>query len=106
MATEVPGWDFEYIALAAETSWEKELKKIIIQGTDLQKKIFYTALYHTMVQPNTMSDVNGEYMASDYRHSFCGKRGGALFYFFFMGYFQGRPSTLYFATHGPHSRFC
>jgi len=66
MATEVPGWDFEYIARAAETSWEKELKKIIIQGTDLQKKIFYTALYHTMVQPNTMSDVNGEYMASDY----------------------------------------
>ena len=38
MATEVPGWDFEYIARAAETSWEKELKKIIIQGTDLQKK--------------------------------------------------------------------
>lgn len=66
MATEVPGWDFEYIARAAETSWEKELKKMIIQGTDLQKKIFYTALYHTMVQPNTMSDVNGEYMASDY----------------------------------------
>lgn len=66
MATEVPGWDFEYIARAAETSWEKELKKIIIQGTDLQKKIFYTALYHTMVQPNAMSDVNGEYMASDY----------------------------------------
>lgn len=66
MATEVPGWDFEYIARAAETSWEKELKKIVIQGTDLQKKIFYTALYHTMVQPNTMSDVNGEYMASDY----------------------------------------
>mgnify|MGYP002972254130 FL=1 len=66
MATEVPGWDFEYIARAAETSWEKELKKIIIQGTDLQKKIFYTALYHTMVQPNTISDVNGEYMAADY----------------------------------------
>ena len=66
MATEVPGWDFEYIARAAETSWDKELRKIIIQGTDLQKKIFYTALYHTMVQPNTMSDVNGEYMASDY----------------------------------------
>ena len=66
MATEVPGWDFEYIARAAETSWEKELKKIIIQGTDLQKKIFYTALYHTMVQHNTSSDVNGEYMASDY----------------------------------------
>ena len=66
MAAEVPGWNFEHIASAAEASWEKELKKVIIQGTGLQKKIFYTALYHTMVQPNTMSDVNGEYMAADY----------------------------------------
>ena len=58
--------ELEHIASAAEASWEKELKKVIIQGTGLQKKIFYTALYHTMVQPNTMSDVNGEYMAADY----------------------------------------
>ena len=105
MATEVPGWDFEYIARAAETSWEKELRKIIIQGTDLQKKIFYTALYHTMVQPNTMSDVNVNIW-----HLITSlvlwQKGGALFYFFFMGYFQGRPSTLYFDAHAPHSRFC
>lgn len=66
MATEVPGWDFDCVSSAAEVSWEKELEKITIQGTDLQKKIFYTALYHTMVQPNAMSDVNGEYMAADY----------------------------------------
>ena len=66
MSKEVPGWDFSSIASAAENSWEKELDKITVQGTDLQKTIFYTALYHTMVQPNTMSDVNGEYMAADY----------------------------------------
>lgn len=66
MAKEVPGWDFDNAAAAAESCWENELQKITIQGTDLQKKIFYTALYHTMVQPNTMSDVNGEYMAADY----------------------------------------
>lgn len=46
MATEVPGWDFEYIARAAETSWEKELKKIIIQGTDLQKRFLYGFISH------------------------------------------------------------
>lgn len=66
MAAEVPGWDFEHIASAAEASWEKELKKVIIQGTGLQKKIFYTVYNHTMVQPITMSDVNGEYMVADY----------------------------------------
>ena len=90
MATEVPGWDFEYIARAAETSWEKELKKIIIQGTDLQKKIFYTALYHTMVQPNTMSDVNGEYMASDYVTRSVAK-GRCIILLFLYGILSGPP---------------
>lgn len=66
MAEEVPAWDFDEVASAALQSWESELQKIAIQGTDLQKTLFYTALYHTMVQPNTMSDVNGEYMAADY----------------------------------------
>ena len=37
-----------------------------MKGTKIQKEIFYTALYHTMIQPNTMSDVNGEYMVADY----------------------------------------
>lgn len=90
MATEVPGWDFEYIARAAETSWEKELRKIIIQGTDLQKKIFYTALYHTMVQPNTMSDVNGEYMASDYVTRSVAK-GRCIILLFLYGILSGQP---------------
>lgn len=66
MTAEVPAWNFDEVSAAAERSWENELGKIQIQGTDLQKTIFYTALYHTMVQPNTMSDVNGEYMATDY----------------------------------------
>ena len=46
MATEVPGWDFEYIARAAETSWEKELKKIIIQGTIAEKVFLYGFISH------------------------------------------------------------
>lgn len=66
MTAEVPAWNFDEVSAEAEQSWENELGKIQIQGTDLQKTIFYTALYHTMVQPNTMSDVNGEYMATDY----------------------------------------
>lgn len=66
MAAEVPAWNFDEVSAAAEQSWENELGKIQIQGTDLQKTIFYTALYHTMVQPNTMSDANGEYMTTDY----------------------------------------
>lgn len=66
MQKEAPHWNFEQYVAAADASWEKELGKVQVKGTDLQKELFYTALYHTMIQPNTMSDVNGEYMAADY----------------------------------------
>ena len=66
MEQEAPHWDFDRYVAAADADWEKQLGKIEVKGTEEQKEIFYTALYHTMIQPNTMSDVNGEYMAADY----------------------------------------
>ncbi|MCE8776354.1 GH92 family glycosyl hydrolase [Bacteroides thetaiotaomicron] len=66
MEQEAPHWNFDRYVAAADADWEKQLGKIEVKGTEVQKEIFYTALYHTMIQPNTMSDVNGEYMAADY----------------------------------------
>jgi predicted alpha-1,2-mannosidase len=66
MRTELPGWDFEDIQLQAVQKWEKELEKIKIEGTSLQKEIFYTGMYHAFIQPNNMADVNGDYMATDF----------------------------------------
>ena len=66
MEQEAPHWDFDRYVAAADADWEKQLGKIEVKGTEVQKEIFYTALYHTMIQPNTMSAVNGEYMAADY----------------------------------------
>lgn len=66
MEQEAPHWDFDRYVAAADADWEKQLGKIEVKGTEVQKEIFYTALYHTMIQPNTMSDMNGEYMAADY----------------------------------------
>lgn len=66
MEQEAPHWDFDRYVAAADADWEKQLGKIEVKGTEVQKEIFYTALYHTMIQPNTMSDVNSEYMAADY----------------------------------------
>jgi len=58
----LPGWDFEATQKAASDAWEKELSKIRIQSSDsVQKSIFYTALYHTMVAPALFSDSNGEF---------------------------------------------
>ncbi len=63
---EIPGWDFDATVAVAENTWEQELGKIKIEAEAIQKQIFYTALYHTFIQPNTLSDVNGEFMAADY----------------------------------------
>jgi len=66
--TEIPGWDFESVRSNARSSWNKELSKIEVEGgTDSQKTIFYTALYHTMVNPNTYMDVDGSYRGRDFK---------------------------------------
>lgn len=63
---ENPSWDFDAMAMQTDNDWEKELSKIRIDGTPTQKKIFYTGLYHAYIQPNTFSDINGEYQTIDY----------------------------------------
>jgi predicted alpha-1,2-mannosidase len=66
MQAEIPGWDFEFVNNAAFELWNKELSKIEIGGGSVeQSKIFYTALYHCMVQPNVYNDVDGKYRGRD-----------------------------------------
>ncbi len=66
LETEIPGWDFDKVHRNAKESWSRELSKIEVEGgTDTQKTIFYTALYHTMVNPNTYMDVDGSYRGRD-----------------------------------------
>lgn len=67
MAAEMPGWPkLEKVARAAEQAWEQELAKAKIQSTDNStKRIFYTALYHTMIAPSEFCDVDGSYRGAD-----------------------------------------
>jgi predicted alpha-1,2-mannosidase len=66
LAAELPGWDFDKVRAAAKAAWNKELSKIGISGgTDAQTTTFYTALYHTMIQPNVFNDVDGNYRGMD-----------------------------------------
>lgn len=66
MQAELPGWDFEAVKANAEKLWDKELCKIEISETDTDKlAVFYTALYHTMMQPNIAMDVDGMYRGRD-----------------------------------------
>jgi predicted alpha-1,2-mannosidase len=59
---EIPDFDFAKVKENARKDWESALSKIIVSGgTDDQKKVFYTALYHINIHPNILNDVNGEY---------------------------------------------
>lgn len=63
---EIPEWDFNGVRKAARASWNDYLAKIDIDTDDKdQKTMFYTALYHTGVQPNLFTDVDGRYLGMD-----------------------------------------
>lgn len=67
LAAELPGWDFDATHAAADRAWNDELGKVRIETEDqTAKRIFYTALYHTMVAPSVFCDVNGDYYGSDH----------------------------------------
>ena len=68
LEAEQRGKTFEDIARQADNDWEKALGTITVEGgTEAQKRVFYTALYHTQLEPCVLQDVNGEYpkMESD-----------------------------------------
>ncbi|PKP35545.1 MAG: hypothetical protein CVU00_01980 [Bacteroidetes bacterium HGW-Bacteroidetes-17] len=59
-------WNFENIRMNAQNAWLDQLSRIQIKGgTDAQKTTFYTALYHSLLNPNLFSDINGEYRGHD-----------------------------------------
>src|SRR5207248_1341636 len=63
---EIPGWNFEGVHAAARAAWERELARISIRGgTDAERRIFYTALYHATLAPSLFSDADGRYRAMD-----------------------------------------
>lgn len=67
MQHEMPGWNFKAVRRQATKLWDRELEKIKIQSSDESVlKTFYTALYHSLVAPETFCDVNGEYYGADH----------------------------------------
>ena len=65
-SSEIKHWNFEQTKKDAEALWNKELAKIEVSSENKdQLAIFYTALYHTMMQPNIAEDVDGKYRGRD-----------------------------------------
>lgn len=66
LEAEIADWNFDKVHKAAQTAWNNALQKIKIEGGSAQEKaVFYTALYHTMIDPRNFSDVNGKYTGGD-----------------------------------------
>ena len=64
--SEIAGFDFDTVKKNAADAWRNVLKVVEVKGgTEEQRTNFYTAWYHSMVVPNTVSDVNGEYRRHD-----------------------------------------
>ncbi|MDR1406636.1 MAG: GH92 family glycosyl hydrolase [Tannerella sp.] len=66
LETEIPHWDFDKVREQTRARWDEALGRITVSGgTEAQRTIFYTALYHTMIDPRMFSDVDGKYVGGD-----------------------------------------
>jgi predicted alpha-1,2-mannosidase len=58
--------DFDNAIKAASDNWNAWLNKIQVSGGTLdEKRTFYSMLYHTLLGPVVVSDVNGQYLGYD-----------------------------------------
>ena len=65
---EISHWDFNKVRDDANRIWNSELARIQVSGgTEAQLKTFYSALYHTMLAPNTYVDLDRQYRGRDFK---------------------------------------
>lgn len=63
---EQKGKNFRQVLNESRKRWNDDLSRILVEGgTQEQKTVFYTALYHTLIHPNLLQDVNGQYPAME-----------------------------------------
>ncbi|BAX79979.1 GH92 family glycosyl hydrolase [Labilibaculum antarcticum] len=66
LESETADLSFEQIKDRAQKEWNNALSTYKIEGgSDAERSIFYSSVYHTMVAPNLISDVNGDYRGAD-----------------------------------------
>lgn len=66
LKAEAEATDFSAIRSEAEAAWNKSLSVIDVSGgTPVERKVFYTALYHSLLMPTIFSDADGRYLGFD-----------------------------------------
>ena len=62
LAAEVPAISVETVAAQARTAWAKRLDRVLLTGgTEEERRVFYTSLYHAFLMPSVIGDVDGNY---------------------------------------------
>ena len=61
LRAEIPDWNFQRVEKTSEQAWAKVLGQVDIVGSDVERRILYTALYHTAQVPRICNDVSGTY---------------------------------------------
>jgi predicted alpha-1,2-mannosidase len=65
LQSDIPDWDFDGVRRRARRQWDEALAGVQVEGNEKDKIIFYTSLYHTMIDPRCFSDVDGAYPGAD-----------------------------------------
>ncbi len=66
---------FEKAERQTRRRWNRELARAQVDGgTEDERTIYYTALYHTMIDPRLYADVDGRYVGGDYEIHQTGSR--------------------------------
>ena len=65
LQAEASGKSFETICQETRNAWNRELSVIDCEGTDDQRAMLYTSLYHTMINPSIYMDVDRQYRGVD-----------------------------------------
>lgn len=63
---EVVTLSFEELCRRTKQAWNERLGIYEAEGTDDQLAMFYTSLYHTMINPSVYQDVDGKYRGVDH----------------------------------------
>ena len=66
LKAEAAGHDFATVRRDAELAWNNELSTVEVSGGSIERhKVFYTALYHSMMMPSLFDDADGRYLGFD-----------------------------------------
>lgn len=66
LESEIADWDFGRVRQAARGTWQRELQRVDFRGgSDKDRAVMATALYHALMEPREIVDVDGRYRGAD-----------------------------------------